>query len=274
MSIYQAVAELEARNGSGALCTIVRSQGATPRHTASKMLVYPDGRISGSVGGGELENRVIGEALAAIADGNSRLVAYRMTDPARGDVGICGGQVEVYVEPILPKPALVVIGAGHVGRAVAHLAHWLGFYVIATDDRAELCTPESIPDADVYYPLPMAELPAQLDLTPAVKGERWTAIVLTTRGSDVDVEGLPALLDMPARYIGVIGSRRRWEITRQQLLERGVPAEQVARVHSPVGLELNAETPEEIAVSILAEILMLKLGGHGREMSRQGKEAG
>jgi len=274
MSIYRAVAELEANNDRGALCTIVRSQGATPRHTASKMLVYSDGRISGSVGGGELENRVIAEALAAMADGNSRVVEYGMTDPARGDPGICGGQVEVYVEPILPKPALVVIGAGHVGRAVAHLAHWLGFYVIVSDDRAELCTPESVPEADVYYPLPMAELPAQLGLVPLVKGERWTAIVLTTRGSDVDVEGLPALLATPVSYIGVIGSRRRWEITRRQLLERGVPAEQVARVHSPIGLELNAETPEEIAVSILAEILSLKLGGHGRAMSRRGTEAG
>ena len=266
MSVYQAVAELEASNGSGALCTIVRSQGATPRHTASKMLVYLDGRITGSVGGGELENRVIAEALSAMADGKPRIVAYGMADPARGDPGICGGQVEVYVEPILPRPAILLIGAGHVGRAVAHLAHWLGFYVIVSDDRAELCTAENVPEADAYYPLPMVELPAHIDVN------RWMAIVLTTRGSDVDVEGLPALLDTPASYIGVIGSRRRWEITRKQLLERGVSAEQLARVHSPIGLELNAETPEEIAVSILAEILMLKLGGHGRAMSRRGKE--
>ena len=103
MSIYQAVAELEARNGGGVLCTIVRSQGSTPRHTASKMLVYPDGRIIGSVGGGELENRVIAEAQRALEDGKARILQYAMADPARGDPGVCGGQVEVYVEPILPK---------------------------------------------------------------------------------------------------------------------------------------------------------------------------
>jgi xanthine dehydrogenase accessory factor len=107
----------------------------------------------------------------------------------------------------------------------------------------------------------MAELPEQLDIT------QWTAIVLTTRGSDVDVLGLPALLKTPARYIGLIGSRRRWEITRKQLVEQGVEAAQLARVRSPIGLELNAETPEEIAVSIMAEVLMLRLGGHGQSMS-------
>lgn len=261
MSVYQAVAELEARNGSGVLCTIVRSQGSTPRHTASKMLVYPDGSIVGSVGGGELENRVIAEAQQALEDGCARMLEYAMADPARGDPGVCGGQVEVYVEPILPRPTLVVIGAGHVGKAVVHLAHWLGYYVVVSDDRAGMCSPEIIPEADAYLPLPMAELPAQLDITP------WTAIVLTTRGSDVDVMGLPAILNTPARYIGLIGSRRRWEITRKQLVEQGVEAAQLARVRSPIGLELNAETPEEIAVSIMAEVLMLRLGGHGQAMS-------
>lgn len=261
VSLFQAVAELEARNGAGALCTIVRSQGSTPRHTASKMLVYPDGRIIGSVGGGELENRVITEALQALDDGKARILQYAMTDPARGDPGVCGGQVEVYVEPILPRPTLLVIGAGHVGKAVAHLAHWLGYFVAVSDDRADLCSPENIPEANAYYPVPMADLPDQIEITP------WTAIVLTTRGSDVDVAGLPALLNTPARYIGLIGSRRRWEITRKQLSEQGVEARYLARVRSPVGLELNAETPEEIAVSIMAEVLMLRLGGHGLVMS-------
>jgi xanthine dehydrogenase accessory factor len=262
MSIYQAVAELEMTNERGVLCTIVRSQGSTPRHTASKMLVYPDGRTLGSVGGGELENRVIAAAQQALQDGKPRMLEYGMADPGRGDPGVCGGQVEVYVEPILPRPTLVVIGAGHVGKAVAHLAHWLGFYVVVSDDRPDLCTPEMTPDADVYYPVPMAELPTQVNI------DQRTAIVLTTRGSDVDIEGLPAILNTPAGYIGVIGSRRRWEATRKGLREQGMTDEQLARVRSPIGLELNAETPQEIAVSILAEVVMLRLGGHGRAMSR------
>ncbi len=260
MSLYQALAELEANNQAGALCTIIKSQGSTPRHTGSKMLVYPDGKITGTVGGGELENRVIRAAQAAILDGKPRHLKYSMTDPSRGDPGVCGGQVEVYVEPIQPKPTLVVIGSGHVGKAVAHLAHWLGFRVAVNDDRPEFCTPEAVPEADIYLPVPLQELPEQLEINP------WTYLVLTTRGVLVDIAGLPALLDTSAAYIGVIGSKRRWETTRQKLLEKGVPVEKIERVRSPIGLELNAETPEEIAVSILAEIIMLRQGGDGQVM--------
>ena len=260
MSLFQALAELEANNQAGALCTIISSQGSTPRHTGSKMLVYPNGEILGTIGGGELENRIIHEAQAAILDGKPRRLEYNLADPERGDPGVCGGQVEVFVEPIQPKPTLVVIGSGHVGKAVAHLAHWLGFRVIVNDDRPDFCTPEAVPEADLYIPAAMQELPERVAITP------WTYLVLTTRGSRVDVNGLPALLDTPAAYIGLIGSKRRWETTRQKLLENGISEEKINRVRSPIGLELNAETPEEIAVSILAEIIMLRQGGNGRTM--------
>jgi xanthine dehydrogenase accessory factor len=259
-SIYQALAELEKGNQAAALCTVVKTSGSTPRHTTSKMLVYPDGRITGSVGGGELENRVRLEALSALQDGQPRLLSYSMTDPAKGDPGLCGGQVEVFVEPILPSARLVVIGGGHVGKAVAHLAKWLGFRVAVSDDRAEFCTPEANPDADEFYPAPMAELPRHLAINPQ------TYLVLTTRGSSVDVAGLPALLETNAGYIGVIGSRRRWTVTVEKLVEGGISKESLQRVHSPMGLGLGAETPEEIAVSILAEVLMVAKGGSGKPM--------
>jgi len=261
MSIYRAIAELEEKNGCGALCTVIRSKGSTPRHSGSKMLVYPDGTIQGTIGGGELENRVIAEARQALQDGISRLLEYNMADPNRGDPGVCGGQLEVFVEPMLPKPTIVIIGAGHVGKAVAHLAHWLGLRVIVNDDRDEFCTPTSIPDGDEFYPIPMSELSQELEITP------WTYLVLTTRGVNVDIEGLPTLLESPAGYIGVIGSQRRWMTARDQLIKRGVTEEKLDRVRSPIGLELNAETPEEIAVSIMAEIIMLSHGGDGSVMS-------
>jgi xanthine dehydrogenase accessory factor len=261
MSVYQALAQLEKDNEAGAFCAIVRSKGSTPRNTGSKMVVYADGSISGTVGGGELENRVISEALQSIADGKPRLLEYNMADPQRGDPGVCGGQVEIFVEPIQPKPTIVVIGAGHVGKAVAHLAHWLGFRVVVNDDRPEFCTPEAVPDGDQYLPIPTAELPQQLKITP------WTYLVLTTRGVVVDIQALPPLLDSPAAYIGVIGSQRRWATTRDQLIEQGVSVDTLERVRSPIGLELNAETPEEIAVSIMAEIIMLRQGGDGSVMS-------
>jgi xanthine dehydrogenase accessory factor len=252
ISIHKAIAELETRNEAGVLCTIIRTRGSTPRHAASKMLVYPDGHILGTVGGGGLEQHVITASLEALRDGQPRLLEFNMVDPSRGDVGVCGGTVEVFVEPILPKPVLVVIGAGHVGKAVAHLAHWLGFRVAVSDDRAEFCTPDAIPDADEFYPCSLADLPDRLTITP------WTYLVLTTRGVDVDVPGLPALLDTPAAYLGVIGSQRRWAETRKQVLKAGVSEEKLAHVYTPIGLDIHAETPEEIAVSILGQIIELR----------------
>lgn len=260
-SLYEALTELEARNGAGALCTLIRSRGSTPRHTGSKMLVYPDGTIIGTVGGGELENRVIAEARQSIVDGRTRLLEYSMADPARGDPGVCGGQVEVFVEPLQPKPTVVVIGAGHVGRAVAALAHWMGYRVVVNDDRPGFAAPEATPGGDEYIPTTMDELSRHMDINP------WTYLVLTTRGMNVDVQGLPALLDSNAGYIGLIGSKRRWGAARKQMLANGVASEKLDRVRSPIGLELNAETPEEIAVSIMAEIVMLRNGGTGKAMS-------
>jgi xanthine dehydrogenase accessory factor len=259
-SIYKALAELEENEKGGVLCTIISTSGSTPRHQGSKMLVYPDGSFIGTVGGGEVESRVLKEALLAYQDGKNKVLEYNMVNPKEGDPGVCGGTLEVFVEPILPKPTVVVIGGGHVGKALAHLAKWLGFRVAISDDRAEFCNPEMNPDGDDFYPIPMSELPKHMDIDP------HTYLVLTTRGSGVDVEGLPALLDCRAGYIGIIGSRRRWTVTRKALLEKGVSEEALNRVRSPIGLELNAETPEEIAVSIMAEILMLRNGGSGNEM--------
>ena len=259
-SIYQALSEIEKNFDSAALCTVTRSEGSTPRHVGSKMLVYPDGKFIGTVGGGDLEHRVLDEAWMAISDGHPRLLHYNMADPSRGDPGVCGGQVEVFVEPILPPPLLVVIGAGHVGKAVVHLAKWLGYRVAVSDDRAEFCTPETTPGADAYYPITMDKLPEHIQI------DKRTILILTTRGSSVDAAGMTPLLHSAAGYIGVIGSRRRWATTVKSLKEKGVSEEKIARVHSPIGLELQAETPEEIAVSIMAEILMIREKATGKQM--------
>ena len=258
--IYQSLAEIEKNNQAAALCTVVKSEGSTPRHVGSKMLVHADGKFVGTVGGGELESRVIKAALESLENGKPRTLSYTMVDPSRGDPGVCGGTVEVFVEPILPPAMIVVVGGGHVGRAVVHLAKWLGFRVAVSDDRAEFSNPESVPGADAYYPVSMGKL------TEHLKVSRQTYLVITSRGSSVDAQGLPTLLDSEAAYIGVIGSKRRWLTTVKALKEQGVADEKIARVHSPMGIELNAETPEEIAVSILAEILMLRGKGTGRMM--------
>jgi xanthine dehydrogenase accessory factor len=264
--IYQTLADIERKNEPAVYCVVVHTSGSTPRHVGSKMVVYADGQVFGTIGGGEVEQRVKSEALQALQDGAPRFLEYQMTDPACGDPGICGGQLDIFVEPICPKPTLVVIGAGHVGKAVAWLAKGLGFRVAVSDDRSELCSPEALPEADEYYPVPITELPQHLKITP------WTYLVLTTRSVDIDVLGLPALLDSSAAYIGVIGARRRWLTACQQLLDKGIPQEKLDRVHSPIGLKINAETPEEIAVSILAEIIQIRRKAQPEQIKESVKE--
>jgi xanthine dehydrogenase accessory factor len=164
------------------------------------------------------------------------------------------------VEPVQPEPTIVVVGGGHVGQAVVSLADWLGYRVVLSDDRPEFCSPEMAPGAGEYVCCVLSELPARLRITP------FTYLILTTRNVGVDVEGLPALLDKPAACIGIIGSKRRWQTTVEKLIALGVPEDKLDRINSPMGLELNAETPREIALSILSEIVMLRRGGDGGRM--------
>jgi xanthine dehydrogenase accessory factor len=260
MNIYRVAADLEEKGQRAVLCAIIGSAGSTPRRVGSKMIVFPDGKIIGTVGGGEIESRVIAEALDALNKNITKRLSYNLVDPSKGDVGVCGGTVELFVEPIIPKPVCLVVGGGHVGKAVVHLAAWLGYRVILSDDRQEFCNEDTIPGADEYLFCEMADIPKHVDLNGS------TYLVLATRGSTVDVEGLPALLEGKPTYIGIIGSRRRWILTRSTLMERGIPEIDLNRIFSPLGLELNAETPEEIAVSIMAEIMQMRNGGTAKNM--------
>ena len=254
-SIFQELARLNEAQEIAAFCVITSSKGSTPRRAGSKMIVYPDGSIMGTVGGGELEQRVVAKAQQSMQTRQPEVLSYDMSDPERGDPGVCGGQVEVYVEPILPQPAVFVIGAGHVGKAVAELAKWLGFYVVVSDDRPEFVSKEQFPDVDAVHAGLMETLPDEFKI------HNQTYFVLTTRNVGMDAVGLPKLMATPAAFIGVIGSRRRWETTRKQLLEQGVADAEIDQIVSPVGLELNAETPAEIAVSIMAQIILLHRTG-------------
>lgn len=234
------------------LCTVVKTRGAVPRHAGTKMLVFPDGHIEGTVGGGKVEELVREEAKAALKDGQTRLLDYSLIDTERGDPGLCGGTMTLYVEPYLQAATVVVVGAGHVGRAVVHLASWLGYRVVVSDDRKDLCTPENSPGADLYLPIPLDKLPETMEIGPQ------TYLVLVTRGVEVDVVGLPVLLATDASYIGLIGSRKRWAHCQEKLREAGVDEAQIGRINSPIGLDIHAETPDEIAVSIMAEIIALR----------------
>jgi xanthine dehydrogenase accessory factor len=231
-----------------ALCTIVNTKGAVPRHSGAKMVVFADERTEGTVGGGEIERLVRDEALQAMKDGKTRFLNYNLIDIERGDPGLCGGTVSIFVEPFLQPPTVVVIGAGHVGRSVVHLASWLGYRVVVSDDRAEFCTTEVTPGGDLYLPVAMSQISAQMQI------DSQTYLVLVTRGVEVDLEGLPALLETDAAYIGLIGSNKRWAHCQEKLKESGIMEEQLQRIKSPIGMHIHAETPHEIALSIMAEI--------------------
>jgi xanthine dehydrogenase accessory factor len=260
MDIFSRLAELEQSGAEAALATIIRDKGSVPRRAGTRMIVFADGHTEGTIGGGEMENRVTAEALQVIRDRQPRIVPYRFSDPTHGDPGVCGGEIEVFIEPLRSRPTLIVVGVGHVGRAVAHLAHWLGFRLVVSDDRTEYASQGIVSEADQTICCLLGELPKRVTI------DDQTYLVLTTRNVTLDVAGLPALLETDFAYLGIIGSRRRWETTVGLLREAGIPEAKIQRVVSPTGLELNAETPEEIALSILAQIILLRRGGSGESM--------
>ena len=235
--------------GGVVLATVVGTARSVPRHAGAKMLVYPDRRQVGTIGGGEMESRVVDAAIDALRDRRPRHMEFDLVDPAVGDPGVCGGTVNVYLEPFMPQPQLVVVGCGHVGRAVVELAHWLGYHVTALDDRTEVADPDALGAADVVLPGPFAETLGRVEIRDEAH------VVLVTRNVAVDVEVLPVVLASQTLSVGVMGSKRRWSTTRAKLEAMGIDAASLDRVRSPIGLDIDAETPEQIALSILAEVV-------------------
>ncbi|MGB4595107.1 MAG: XdhC/CoxI family protein [Anaerolineaceae bacterium] len=234
------------------LCVVIETTGSVPRKASTKMLVFADGRTIGTVGGGGVEEKATEAALMALKDGQTRLVHYSLKDSSDASVGICGGEMTVYIEPQMTQPLLLIIGAGHVGKAVARAAAPLGFRVILTDDRMKSLDPSEYPVNVEFVSSMMADLPKVIAFA------NNTYIVDVSRGTDVDIEGLPAILEQQFDYLGIIGSLKRWTHTRKGLLDKGVSLEQINRIKSPIGLDIRGETPEEIAISILAEVIAFK----------------
>jgi len=268
-AVFEALLRAHETGEPVALATVVSASGSVPRHAGSKMMVRADGSIVGTVGGGALEQLVIQAALEAIADGQARMPSYALNRLEDGDPGVCGGTVQVFIEPVGLLWTLLVIGGGHVGKALAELGKWAGYRVLLSDDRQDYCNPDYAPGLDGYIVCPPGEIAERARI------DARTCVAAVTRGMPLDLDLIPALLTTPAPYIGLIGSLRRWTLTAKALQEeRGLTAAQLARVRAPIGLEIQAETPEEIAVSILAEITMVRRGGDGQPMRQPpGEEA-
>lgn len=255
-AVYAALLRAHNEEAPVALATVIATQGSIPRHAGSKMLIHADGSVIGTVGGGAMEAQVIQEALEVLRAQQPRLRTYTLNNLEDGDPGICGGAAQIFIEPIHVAPRLLVIGAGHVGQALAELGLWMGYRVTLCDDRADLCNPDVVPGLAEYIVCKPGEV------TTHVKIDASTYIACVTRGLPVDLALMPTLLQTPAPYVGLIGSRRRWLLTAKALREeQGMSESDLSRIRAPIGLELGAETPKEIAVSILAEITIQRRGG-------------
>lgn len=251
--VFGAVTALLATGERGALVTIVRTNGSTPQRVGAKMLVYEDGRTVGTIGGGCYENDASQKARQALASGRPQLIRYDLNDDFAEESGlICGGQMDVFIEPVSAAARLYVFGAGHVGYHVARLGTLAGFRVHVIDDREKFANTERFPDAAEVVVDDVSDWIARHPLP----SEAYAVIV--TRGHRHDLDALRSLVSQPLRYLGLIGSRAKIARLYEMLVGEGVGPDDLRRVHAPIGLDLGAVTPEEIAIAIVAELIAVK----------------
>jgi xanthine dehydrogenase accessory factor len=253
--VFAALAEALARGEEVALVTIVASTGSTPQRVGAKMLVFPDGRTVGTIGGGCYENDAFWKAREAITARRPLNITYELNDDFAQETGlVCGGQMEVFIEPVEAAPDVYVFGAGHVGQFVAKMAREVGFRVHVIDDREKFANAERFGDGiDVI----VDNIPAWLEahtLPPTAYA------VIVTRGHTHDLDALRALTSRPLRYLGLIGSKAKVKRIFDALREEGTADDALRGVHAPIGLDIGAITPQEIAVSIVAELIAVKHG--------------
>lgn len=246
LELYEEMVRLTRAGEAFALATVTASSGSSPRKPGAKMLVRSDGSLLGSVGGGRVEKESVETALTALADETPRMLEFVLTEE---NGFACGGSMSVYIEPQGHRPLLVMFGAGHVGRAVTALAHGCGFRVVVVDDRPECATGELLPGADQVICLPVQDAFANLRLAPE------DFVIIATPGHHADFAAVRGCLATRAGFIGLLGSRRKRETLLQTLEEEGFDVEQRERVVTPVGLDIGAQTPEEIAVSIIGQLI-------------------
>jgi xanthine dehydrogenase accessory factor len=258
--MYGEIAAALARGEAGALLTVVKIYGAAPCAPGTKMFVRDDGSVLGTFGGRQTDARARADGLQALASGQTGLLTYHL-DPEGGEsVGSCGATLEIFVEPVRPEPRLILAGSGYVAQALTRLATTIGWRVSLLDDRSEFVQSAALPD---NVTLTVGDIP---ELLPTLAPDAMTALVIVTRGHKVDQEALETALTTAAGYVGMIGSPSKVRTIFRKLLRKGVTPEALERVHAPVGLDLGAKTPDEIALSIAAELLMWRRGGTGKPL--------
>ncbi len=253
MDLYEEIVELRRQGRRAALATIINVRGSIPSFNTAKMLVRDDGSILGTIGGGCVEADVWQAAREVMEQEKPRTLTFNLNQNPKYDTGlVCGGTLEVYVEPILPIPQLYVFGAGHVANNVYKVARLAGFDVTIVDDREAYSNRDRFPEAKEVIADDFEVALKKLDPTES------SYIVIVTRGHRDDMRVLRWAVQTPACYIGMIGSKRKVLTTYKELQAEGIPAESFEKVKAPIGLEIGAITPEEIAVAIVAEMIAFR----------------
>jgi len=259
--VFALAHELSERGEPFAMVTVTKTVGSSPRKPGATMLVRPDGGIVGTIGGGRIEELVIAEATRAIAEGRS--LEYKLDSLSSADQR-CGGGMTFFIS-VHRRPKIVIFGGGHIAAALAEMAGLAGFHVAVVDEREEFARKERFPRAGLV----LRERPDRVAEKLSIDGD--TYVVIVTHDHRVDEAVLAKVVSTRARYIGMIGSQTKALLTLTALRDRGVPAEALKRVRSPMGLDIGAESPEEIAISILAEMIRERRGATGQPLTTADK---
>lgn len=275
IQVTEAAIQALAKGQRVALATVVRVRGSAPRHAGARMLIWPDGHIVGTVGGATLEQKVIEDGQRALQGRHGRVEEYLLsTDENPESLGLCGGVVEVHIEVLEPQTTLLIIGAGHIAAPLSRMAEQVGMRVVVVDDRPEYANQERFPEAKEFLQVdydPETEQLSQIGFEPSPSNY----VVVATWGWDEPALAQVLSAEPRPAYVGLVASPTKARVIFEMLEERGIPRKALEEVHAPAGLDLGAESPAEIALSILAEILLLQRGGSGQPLieARRKKKA-
>ncbi len=259
---YKTLSELLRTHSKLVLATVIDTKGSTPRELGAKMVILPDGNIFGTLGGGGLEFLVMKDAQTAMKKNENILKVYPLIEEDKGGIGAaCGGDATVFIEVITRGERLMILGGGHVGLELYNMALRTGFSTVVVDSRPEFVTKERFSEAELLINCS----PDDIKLREFV--DKDTYIVIMTHGHKHDKAAIKNLIDRDFRYLGMIGSIRKVRNTLEALEAEGVPRELLDKIYTPIGLDINAETPAEIAVSILAELVHVRRAGSVSEIS-------
>jgi xanthine dehydrogenase accessory factor len=253
VDVYSEIVRLRREGRKCALATLVSVRGSAPSYETAKLLVREDGSITGTIGGGCVEAQVLTAAREVIETGKPKHLSFTLTQDSAYDSGlICGGEMEVFVEPVLPQPTAYIFGAGHISKSLSKIASLAGFTTVVVDDRASFANRERFPEAEEVH---AAEYE---DVFPALPVNGFSYLIIVTRGHKDDLRVLRLAVRSPARYIAMIGSKKKVIEVVRELQKEEVPPEGLERIHAPMGLDIGAVTPEEIAVAVVAEMIAVR----------------